>query len=93
MNRKELYAKIKEYNLQETVKSIYKENYTRVKSEDLALIVAKAEKQQTNAHSTTKEVTKEAGDTTDLASRFTRLIKVLEKKHILLASEVIYINN
>ena len=40
MNRKELYAKVKELNLQEKIKEQFGENYTRVSNAELAFIIA-----------------------------------------------------
>lgn len=75
MNRKELYAKIKELNLQGRVKELFGDNYTRVKSEDLANVIASV-----------KKVTPKKETRSD--SKVDKLINLLYKKHILLKSEV-----
>ena len=41
MSRKELYAKVKELNLQEEIKKKYGDNYTRVGNTELEAIIAK----------------------------------------------------
>ena len=40
MTRKEAYQKIKELNLQDTVKTVYGDNYTRVATTDLEALIA-----------------------------------------------------
>lgn len=79
MDRKELYKKIKNYNLEETVKTKFGRNFTQVSSKDLEKIVAKAE--DANVCMSVEQD----------CNMTRKLVEVLQKKHILLASEVYYI--
>ena len=55
MTRKEIYAKIKEFNLSEEVKKQFGDNYTRVPSDKLeALINSKTSKKKTTSIQETK---------------------------------------
>lgn len=85
MNRKELYAKVKELNLQEEIKKEYGDNYTRVRNIVLETIIAK----HTAKSFTTEGVKSSCGK----GCKCDKLIEVLKKKHILLDSEVAYINS
>ena len=85
MSRKELYAKVKELNLQEEIKKKYGDNYTRVGNTELEAIIAK----HTAKSSTTGRVKSGCGK----GCKCDKLIEVLKKKHILLGSEVAYINS
>lgn len=84
MSRKELYAKVKELNLQEEIKKKYGSNYTRVGNTELEAIIAKH---------TAKTSTTEVKDSCGKSCKCDKLIEVLKKKHILLDSEVAYINS
>lgn len=84
MNRKELYAKVKELNLQEWIKRKYGDNYTRVSNTELEAIIAKH---------TTKIPTGGVNISCGKGCRGDKLIEVLKKKHILLDSEIAYINS
>ena len=95
MNRKELYAKVKELNLQEKIKEQFGENYTRVSNAELAFIIAnynKVEKPKSETKVSTSIVAKESTVATE-SGKCDKLIEVLKKKHILLNSEVDYINS
>ena len=95
MNRKELYAKVKELNLQEKIKEQFGENYTRVSNEALACIIAnynKVEKPKSETKESISTVAKESTVVTE-SSKCDKLIEVLKKKHILLNSEIDYINS
>ena len=95
MNRKELYAKVKELNLQEKIKEQFGENYTRVSNAELAFIIAnynKVEKPNSETKVSISKVAKESTVATE-SSKCDKLIEVLKKKHILLNSEVDYINS
>ena len=95
MNRKELYAKVKELNLQEKIKEQFGENYTRVSNAELAFIIAnynKVEKPKSETKVSTSIVAKKPTVATE-SSKCDKLIEVLKKKHILLNSEVDYINS
>lgn len=85
MNRKELYAKVKKLNLQEEIKNEYGDNYTRVSNTELEAIIAK----YTTELPTTRGVNVSCGK----SCKGDRLIEVLKKKHILLDSEIAYINS
>lgn len=85
MNRKELYQKVKELNLQEEIKKKYGDNYTRVGNTELEAIIAK----YTTKTPTTEGVNVSCGK----SCKGDKLIEVLKKKHILLDSEVAYINS
>lgn len=95
MNRKELYAKVKELNLQEKIKEQFGENYTRVSNAELALIIAnykKVEKPKNETKVSISTVAKKSTVATE-SDKCDKLIEVLKKKHILLNSEVDYINS
>ena len=95
MNRKELYAKVKELNLQEKIKEQFGENYTRVSNAELAFIIAnynKVEKPKSETKVSTSTVAKESTIATK-SCKCDKLIEVLKKKHILLNSDVDYINS
>ena len=85
MNRKELYAKVKELNLQEEIKKKYGDNYTRVGNTELEAIIAK--------HTAKTQVIRVARGDCNKNCKCDKLIEVLKKKHILLDSEVAYINS
>lgn len=85
MSRKELYAKVKELNLQEEIKKKYGNNYTRVGNTKLEAIIAK--------HTAKTPTTGGVKVGCDKSYKCDKLIEVLKKKHILLDSEVAYINS
>lgn len=88
MNRKELYAKVKELNLQEKIKKVYGDNYTRVGNTELASIIA--EYAAPKVESKPKVASKVASGK---GCKCDKLVEILKKKHILLDSEVSYINS
>lgn len=93
MNRKELYAKVKELNLQEEIKNKYGDNYTRVGNTELEAFIAKHTTKPSKSSSPNKsEATKKATDSCSKC-KCDKLTEVLKKKHILLDSEVAYINS
>ena len=95
MNRKELYAKVKELNLQGKIKEQFGDNYTRVSNAELAFIIAnynKVEKPNSETKVSISKVAEESTVATE-SSKCDKLIEVLKKKHILLNSEVDYINS
>lgn len=95
MNRKELYAKVKELNLQEKIKEQFGENYTRVSNAELALIITnykKVEKPKNETKASISTVAKKSTVATE-SGKCDKLIEVLKKKHILLNSEIDYINS
>ena len=85
MSRKELYAKVKELNLQEEIKKKYGDNYTRVDNTKLEAIIAK--------HTAKSSTTGGVKSGCNKNCKCDKLIEVLKKKHILLDSEVTYINS
>lgn len=85
MSRKELYAKVKELNLQEEIKKKYGDNYTRVGNTELEAIIVK--------HTAKTQAIGVARGGCDKKCKCDKLIEVLKKKHILLDSEVAYINS
>ena len=85
MSRKELYAKVKELNLQEEIKKKYGDNYTRVGNTEKEAIIAK--------HTGKTQVIGVARGECEKKCKCDKLIEVLKKKHILLDSEVTYINS
>ena len=85
MSRKELYAKVKELNLQEEIKKKYGDNYTRVDNTKLKAIIAK--------HTAKTPTTGGVNGGCNKNCKCDKLIEVLKKKHILLDSEVTYINS
>ena len=87
MNRKEIYAKIKEYNLAEAIKKTFHENYTRIPSANLECFISdyvssRGEEQEVIGNTRKDDVEK---------SSLVKLVETLQKKHILLKSEVDYI--
>lgn len=85
MSRKEIYAKVKELNLQEEIKKKYGDNYTRVSNTELEAIIAN----HIAKTSTSRRVKGSCGK----GCKCNKLIEVLKKKHILLDSEIAYINS
>ena len=83
MNRKDLYNEIYQLNLQDEIKNTTGRNFTQVSSAVLESIIslakeAIAENERTSSNNSCNEALE-------------RLVEVLVKKHILLASEVRYI--
>lgn len=87
MNRKEIYAKIKEYNLAEAIKKTFHENYTRIPSANLECFIS----DYVTSHGEEPEVVKVKHKDTVEKSSLVKLVEILQKKHILLKSEVDYI--
>lgn len=81
MNRKELYQKINEMNLQNVVKTTYKKDYTKCSNVDLEAIIAKKSK-------STKIKTVSKPTVTINPNAFKELIEVLKQKGLLLKSEI-----
>lgn len=78
MTRKELYNEIKAMNLQDEVIATYGKNFTQCTNFQLETIISGA---------------KDGLDEDDGECAFLRLIEVLQKKNILLKSEIKYIFN
>ena len=94
MTRKELYRKIKELNLQDEVKKVYGDNYTRVGNIELAHVIQSAQLASNIAKNITKK-DRVKDQNLELINncKCDKLIEVLKKKHILLDSEIMYINS
>lgn len=87
MNRKEIYAKIKEYNLAETIKKTFHENYTRIPSANLECFISDYVSSSGEEQEVIGNTHKDAVEKSSLV----KLVEILQKKHILLKSEVDYI--
>lgn len=87
MNRKEIYAKIKEYNLAEAIKKTFHENYTRIPSANLECFISDY---VSSRGEELKVINDNHKDTVEKSS-LVKLVETLQKKHILLKSEVDYI--
>ena len=84
MNRKELYAKVKELNLQEKIKEQFGENYTRVSNAELAFIIAnykKVEKPKSETKASISTVAKESTAATE-SSKCDKLIEEIGRAHV-----------
>lgn len=85
MNRIDIYAKIKQLNLQDEIAKLYNKNFTNVCNEFLIKII--------DAHTKPKK-----GNTKKVCAKLNeaklnKLIELLDKKHILLKSEIDYLNS
>lgn len=87
MNRKEIYIKIKEYNLAEAIKKTFHENYTRIPSANLECFISDYVSSRGEEQEVIGDTRKDAVEKSSLV----KLIETLQKKHILLKSEVDYI--
>jgi hypothetical protein len=87
MNRKEIYAKIKEYNLAEAIKKTFHENYTRIPSANLECFISDYVSSRDEELKVINDNHKDAVEKSSLV----KLVETLQKKHILLKSEVDYI--
>ena len=87
MNRKEIYAKIKEYNLAEAIKKTFHENYTRIPSANLECFISDYVSSSGEEQEVIGDNSKDAVEKSSLV----KLVETLQKKHILLKSEVDYI--
>lgn len=85
MNRKEIFAKVRELNLQEEIEKKYGDNYTRVSNTKLEAIIAN--------HTVKAPTTERVEGDCSKGCKCDKLIEILKKKHILLDSEVSYINS
>lgn len=90
MNRKELYKKVVELNLQEEVKKACGRNYTQASNSVLEEVVSKAEaaKDVTEVEADSPSETFDGGKKLGIVNKFEKLIKILSHKRILLGSEV-----
>ena len=87
MNRKEIYAKIKEYSLAEAIKKTFHENYTRIPSANLECFISDYVSSRGEEQEVIGDTRKDAVEKSSLV----KLVETLQKKHILLKSEVDYI--
>lgn len=87
MNRKEIYAKIKKYNLAEAIKKAFHENYTKIPNANLECFIS----EYVTSPGEESEVVKDKHKDTVEKSPLEKLVETLQKKHILLKSEVDYI--
>ena len=87
MNRKEIYAKIKEHNLAEAIKKTFHENYTRIPSANLECFISDY---VSSSGEKLKVINNNHEDAVEKSS-LVKLVETLQKKHILLKSEVDYI--
>ena len=87
MNRKEIYIKIKEYNLAEAIKKTFHENYTRIPSANLECFISDYVSSRGEEQEVIGDTRKDAVEKSSLV----KLVETLQKKHILLKSEVDYI--
>lgn len=87
MNREEIYAKIKEYNLAEAIKKTFHENYTRIPSANLECFISDYVSSRGEELKVINDNHKDAVEKSSLV----KLVETLQKKHILLKSEVDYI--
>lgn len=81
MNRKEMYQHIKGLGLEDEIKAVYGKNYTQCSNVELESVVS-------NVISSLKQVTEKDINVVKLAEVVSRLINTLEKKRILLPSEI-----
>lgn len=81
MNRKELYAQVTSLNLQEEVKATYGKNYTQCSNAELKIVVDAA------------TAGLEEALTPGVERSLNKLVEILQKKKILLNSEVCAIMN
>lgn len=82
MTRKEIYAQIKKLNLEEAVKTACGKNYTQVSNTELVGFIAEAKMLNDNKKG------KDTCSKKPLEKAVVDLIKVLQKKHVLLDFEV-----
>lgn len=80
-NRQMLYAEINKFNLQDRVKKISGKDYTRTSNDILIAVISNYKQSNTIENSS------------NIKCRCDKLIEVLKKKHILLDSEIDYINH
>ena len=99
MSRKELYDKVKEYGLQEVILKKYGKNFTQCSNSALESEVSAVAKRAIakSPTPTKKEVEKKVEEKVEkptpkmvgtVESKFAKLVEILGKKRILLASEI-----
>lgn len=90
MTRKELFEAVKKYQLQEKIKSYYNTDYTHLSNSVLEKAVKTV---RDNKKSKEEQIKVLQGKNTKPIDegKFDRLVRVLQKKYILLPSEITYI--
>lgn len=88
MNRKELYNQITSLGLQDEVKATYGKNYTQCTNAQLATVVSGATKMLEEAAKSSASKKEESIPTEVGPSSFQKLVEILQRKKILLKSEV-----
>ena len=81
MSRKDLYAKVKQLDIAEAIKSAYGDNYTRVSNADLEAFINKTEASKKVKESPVKTSAK--GEKT----AFIKLLSILQARKIVSAKE------
>ena len=84
MTRKEIYAQIKKLNLEEVVKNACGKNYTQVSNIELECFISRAK----SIEAVKKLKSQDTSSKKPLEKVVVDLIKVLQKKHVLLDFEV-----
>lgn len=89
MERKELYAKVKQYNLQKSIQEKYGKNFTQITNALLYKEVMNAEMAEKKAEEEKKAVkpVKKSKKAKTVEERFENLVKFLTLKHLILKSE------
>lgn len=94
MSRKELYDKVRELCLQETILKKYGKNFTQCSNADLeAVVLSKSTKIVTTTVLKEEETVNPIKTGSSIDNKFNKLVEILGKKRILLASELDAINN
>lgn len=88
MDRKELYKQITSLNLQNEVKAKYGKNYTQCTNTQLETVVRGATKMLEEAAKSSTSKKKESVPTEVGHNSFQKLVEILQRKKILLKSEV-----
>lgn len=79
MNRKQLYKEITTLNLQDEIKRRYGKNYTQCTNSSLLRVVNEVQKSMKHH---------ESSSCVNCENRLAKLVQILQKKRILLVSEV-----
>ena len=91
MERKEAYEQIKKLGLQEECKKKYGKNFTQCKTSELEAAIKAAKVEVRTKVKTTKATTKTTTKTEEPKDSFNKLLAILRKRHILLASDILEI--
>ena len=82
MSRKDLYAKVKQLDIAEAIKSAYGDNYTRVSNADLEAFINKTEASKKVKKSPAKNIS-----TKGEKAAFIKLLSILQARKIVSAKE------